>query len=148
MSREFEEIKTKVIRANHAAWNEGELDALDEIYSPDLVRHEPPFPEKPDLATYKQWIADSRVSYPDAKLNIDEMIIVGDKVASKWTFTGTHSGSHTALPIPPSNKFVEMKGASFAHMKGDLMTEEWIYGDYMGLFQQIGVIPAFEAEDT
>jgi predicted ester cyclase len=74
------------------------------------------------------------------------MIITGDRTASKWTFRGTHSGTHTALPISPSNAKVEMKGSSFAHLEGGKVIEEWIYGNYMGLFQQIGVIPSLEAE--
>jgi len=146
MSKKLEDFKAAVILAVEAAWNEGDLDALDQVYDPGLVRHEPPFPDKPDLAAYKEWIAATRVSYPDSKLVIEELIKVGNTTASRWTWRGTHTAENPATRIPPTGKQVELVGSNIGHLEGDLTIEEWSYGDYMGLFQQLGVIPALEPE--
>lgn len=146
MSEKLEEFATAVIRANEAAWNEGDVDALDKVYDAGFIRHEPPFPDKPNLATYKEWIAASRVSYPDATLEFEQMIKEGNATAARWIFRGTHTGEHPALPIPPTGQKVEMKGGSMTRIENNLIVEEWIYGDYMGLFQQLGVVPSFEPE--
>ena len=146
MSEKIKDFTTALIRANEAAWNEGDLDALDQVYDPGLVRHEPPFPDTPDLAAHKEWIAASRASYPDATLEFNEMIKEGNATAARWTFRGTHTGEHPALPIPPTGQKVKMTGGSMTRIEGDLIVEEWIFGDYMGLFQQLGVVPSFEPE--
>jgi hypothetical protein len=43
-------------RPTDEAWNKGNLDALDEVYSPNLVYHQPPFPDFVGLAAYKKYI--------------------------------------------------------------------------------------------
>jgi len=135
-----------VIEAIEIAWNEGSFEALDAIYDKFMVRHESPFPDKPNLEAYKEWIFATRESYPDATIKIDEVIREGNTTATRWTFKGTHTGQHPALPIPPTGKFVEFQGSGVAHWEDDRIVEEWIFGDYMSLFQQIGVIPTMELE--
>jgi len=146
MSKNPENYKATVIHAVEAAWNEGDLDALDQVYDAGLVHHEPPFPDQINLATYKEWIATTRVSYPDSKLVIEEMIKVGNTAATRWTWRGTHTVENPATRIPPTGKQVELMGCSIGHLEGDLTVEEWTHGDYLGMFQQLGVIPALEPE--
>ena len=43
-----------VAAAFEAAWNEGDVDALDAIAAPDLVVHDPPGPDLVGLDAYKR----------------------------------------------------------------------------------------------
>jgi predicted ester cyclase len=42
---------------------------------------------------------------------------------------------------PPCGKHVTMTGCNIAHWRGTKVIEEWEHGDYLGVLQQIGVIP-------
>src|SRR5437016_610685 len=95
-----------VIRRNIAELNEGNLDALFETYSPDVVWHNP-IPEYSD-ATISEWesqvkeqkagITRLRAAFPDMRTSVEEMIAEGDKVAWRGTFRGTHRGDLGNIP--------------------------------------------------
>ena len=134
------ELKAKIKRVIEGAWNQGKLDGLDEIFAPNYVHHRPPFADFEDLEAYKNHITDSRTSYPDVKLTIDEMIVEGDRYATLWTWGGTQSGVSPASGAPPTNKYVEFRGCSMVRWEGGKEVEEWALNNYLGLFEQLGVI--------
>jgi steroid delta-isomerase-like uncharacterized protein len=129
-------------KRNIEAYNEGHLDVLDEFYAADFVRHVPPFPDIEGLEALKQSIVDVRNAFPDRQLRIDELIVEVDTVAMRWTWRGTHTGQSVAIPIPPTGKQVVMTGCTTSHFVGGKRVEEWEYGDYVGLLQQLGLVPA------
>ena len=63
MSSKLEELVASGHHPVEAAWNEGEVDALDAIYDPNFVRHAPPFADINSLAEYKQYTEDSRRTF-------------------------------------------------------------------------------------
>jgi steroid delta-isomerase-like uncharacterized protein len=136
-----EERKATIRRAWYEAWNKGNLDALDEILAADFVRHRPPFPDIEGLEAFKQFVADTRSSYPDCQLTIHEMIIEGDTTAARWTWSGTHTGRSPTFDIPPTGKHGTLAACDVAHWVEGKCVEQWENGDYLGVFQQLGMIP-------
>jgi predicted ester cyclase len=136
-----EELKAKIKRVWEEAFNQGKMDGLDEIVAPNCVRHKPPFPDIVGREALKNFIADCRTSYPDVQLTIDKVIIEGDWTASLWTYKGTQSGVSPTTGAPPTNKYVEITGCTMARWEGGKSIEEWEHGDYLGLLQQLGVVP-------
>jgi len=134
------ELKAKIKRAFEEAWNQGKLDGLDEVVAPNYVHHRPPFADFEDLEAYKNHIKDCRVSYPDVKLTLDELIVAGDWSACLWTWGGTQRGVSPASGAPPTNKYVEFRGCSMTRWEAGKEVEEWALGDYLGLFEQLGVV--------
>jgi predicted ester cyclase len=134
------ELKAKIKRVIEEAWNQGKLDGLDEIFAPNYVHHRPPFAAFEGLEALKKHITDSRASYPDVKLTIDELIVEGDWSASLWTWGGTQSGVSPTSGAPPTNKYVEFRGCSMTRWEGGKAVEEWALGDFLGLFEQLGVV--------
>ena len=134
------ELKAKIKRAFEEAWNQGKVDSLDEVVAPNYVHHRPPFADFEDLEAYKNHIKDCRVSYPDVKLTLDELIVEGDWSAALWTWGGTQSGVSPTSGAPPTNKYVEYRGCSMTRWEGGKQVEEWELGDYLGLFEQLGVV--------
>ena len=53
-----------------------------------------------------------------------------------------HSGLAPAAVLPPSGKLFEFSGCSIYHFRAGRLVETWEFGDYLGLLQQLGVIPA------
>jgi steroid delta-isomerase-like uncharacterized protein len=68
------------------------------------------------------------------------MVAEGQKVVTRFVWTGTHRG--VFLGIPATGKSVEVKGVVIDLLEDGRMSESRILMDTMGLMQQLGVIPA------
>ena len=135
------ELKAIFNRAVSAAYNHGDVDKLDEIYAPEFVYHRPPLPDIVSLKAYKQTILDVLQTFTEVKITFDEIIVEGDTIATRWTWQGKHTGESPFLPFPPTGKEVKITGSSISHLQGGKATEEWNHADWMGFFQQLGIIP-------
>jgi predicted ester cyclase len=71
---------------------------------------------------------------------VREMVAEGEKVVTRFVFTGTHRG--TFLGSPATGSSVEVKGVVIDRLEDDKMADSRILMDTMGLMQQLGVIPA------
>ncbi len=136
-----EEFWDKTRRIIEDAYNKGHIDALDEIVAPDFVRHQPPFPDIVGLEAYKQYVANTRSSYPDAQLKLGEYISQGGTTAAQWTFEGTQTGVSPTTGAPGSGNRVSFTGLSLSRYEEGKQAEERAYGDWLSLMQQIGAIP-------
>lgn len=136
-----EDLKTKFLRVVNEAWNKGNLDVLDELHSAAYIEHHAPFPDVVGLDAFKQIVAGTRETYPDFRLTIHELIHEGDKLAARWTWTGTHLGQTPQLAIPPTGKFLTVPGSHIFHIEEGKLVEGWQFADALGLLRQLGVIP-------
>ena len=119
-----EEFKTTIRLANEAIWNEGKAELLDQHYAQDFVRHQLPFPDVEGLDALKAGVADVRNAYPDFHVTFDEMIVEGDTVAARWSWTGTHTGQGKLISVPPTGKQMSGTGMTMAHLVGGIAVEE------------------------
>jgi len=133
---ESDDRKARIHRAWTAAWDRGEVAALDEVLSPAYVRHGRDSDD--DLATFKASIVSARAAFPDLTTTLDEVIVEGDRAAIRWHSTGTHS--HSFLGVPSTGRTVEISGATFARFEGDLVIEEHVTWDPRALLTALGVI--------
>src|ERR1700732_1399930 len=93
------------------AWNQGNLDTLDELCAPDCVVH--------DMSTHgvfygidanKQRLQSYRSAMPDIHVTIEDLIAGGDKVVTRWCTRGTHEGELRGHP--PTYRHAEIAGVS------------------------------------
>ena len=70
------------------------------------------------------------------------MIVEGDKVAVRFTLTGSHQGEF--MGRPPTNKKVTMWGITIDRVAGGKFVEEWERSDTLGFKQQFGLKPTPE----
>lgn len=134
-----EENKALVLRDLEEIWSQGKLEVIDEIFAADFVGHTPGSPDIHGPEDDKQYVTIYRTAFPDMQLTIEDMIAEGDKVAVRWTFTGTHKGE--LMGIPPTGVQVTMTGISIGRFAGGKFVEGWDYGDALGLMQQLGAVP-------
>ena len=138
----LEGMKAKIRWAGEEAWLKGNLDALDEVYDPEYVCHRPPFPDLVGLDGVKASMADMRGAYTELRISYADMVAEGSTIAYRFTWTGKHTGQSPSLPIPPTGNEVSLHGClvvQIAHVK---IGEEFENSDYLGLLQQVGVVPA------
>ncbi len=142
----IEENKAIVRRFVEEVWNKGDLTVIDDLFATNYVNHDPNRPEVLDPESYKQWVVISRTGFPDLHVTIEEMIAEGDKVATRWTYRGTHKGE--LREIPPTGRQVTVTGINIARIAGGKIEECWWNYDALGLMQQLGIIPTMRQGES
>ena len=138
---QVEENKTLVRRDFEEIWIKGNLDVIDEIYDANFVKYSND--DKPKVhgpEELKQTATVHRTTFPDMQFAIEDMVAEGDKVAVRWTFTGTHKGK-LVVGIPPTGLQATMTGIAIYRITGGKIMEIWVNSDVLGLWLQLGVIP-------
>jgi len=120
-----------------AAWGQGDVDALDTLLSPAYLRHGgDPHPQ--GLDALKAAIVSTRAAFPDLVTTVDDIVIEGDRAAIRWHSSGTQTNPF--LGVPPTRRYVEVSGATFARFEGDRVVEEHVTWDPRALLPALGVI--------
>ena len=119
------------------AWNEGNVDILDEITTLDFeLRINPDFEAKNSRDLLKESIINTRTAYPDFLVTVDNRLFVSDTaVVIRWTITGTNTGvgSH-----PPTGKRANSNGFSVIFFADGKLTGEWIAYSDLTWVKQLG----------
>lgn len=136
-----QEWKAKVKQAWEATLNQGNFNAFDELVAPTHIRHQPPFPDLVGREAIKTYLADVRASYPDCHFTVNQILVEGEWDAIHWTLEGTHTGLSPTTGTPPTGKHIVMHGCSMERYEGGQAVESWVHADFLGLLQQLGVIP-------
>jgi len=133
-----EEMKA-LERRYYEAMNKKDLKVISELTASDIVLHGS-LDEIRGLEELIKYIEGVLKAFPDAHFTIDDIIVEGDKVAFRWTFTGTHKGEFKGMP--PTNKKVTVWGIEIDRVVGGKIVETWARADTLGMMQQLGLIPA------
>jgi steroid delta-isomerase-like uncharacterized protein len=122
-------------------WNNGRMEAIDEMASPDVIGHgQAQHATDIGLREFKPFVQALRSAFPDMKVTIDYIIEQGDKVVARWTSTMTHRGEF--LGIAPTGKKATITGTTTQRISGGKIVEGWDNWDQLGLLVQIGAVPA------
>lgn len=116
--------------------NEGRLDVLDQIAAPELefVIPTQPAPIVGHRA-FGGFVADLRAAFPDLAFEVTREVAADDKVAMRWTITGTHRGTFLGMP-PTGNSIVDHGIDIFTFRDGRIRTIHVNENDW-GLVQQL-----------
>jgi predicted ester cyclase len=93
-----EENKATVRRFVDEVQSGGNIDAIDELCSPEFVNHSAPPGVPSNCEGVKLVTAMFRQAFPDSYFTVEEMVAEGDKVATRKTFHGTHQGEFMGIP--------------------------------------------------
>jgi predicted ester cyclase len=76
-----------------------------------------------------------RASFPDLKWVVEEQIEEGDKVVTRFTWTGTHQAPF--LGMSPTGRHVTVWGVVIDHFRGEKVESTRIIMDTLGLMAQL-----------
>lgn len=140
----LEQNKATSRRWYEEIFNQGRLEVADEICAADYTNldlYGPPggWPHGPEGT--KAVVMTYRTAFPDVHFTVEDQIAEGDEVATRWTARGTHTGP---LPggIGPTGKPVVVTGISVERYDNGKMAESRVNWDFLGLLQQLGVVPS------
>ena len=132
------ENKALVQRWFDEVWNEGRVDAIDELLAPDSVVHGLGDGQMRGAAAFKPFHAAYRDAFPDVRIEIEDMVEEGDKVAFRWTGTASHRGQ--GLGFAATNRRVRFQGMGIIRVRNGKLVEGWNTFDQLGMLQQLGVV--------
>jgi predicted ester cyclase len=134
-----EENKAMLQRFYDEGWNANNLDVYDEMVAESF--HEwPGVPGLEGREGFRQLNVMFRAAMPDIWVTVDRLAAEGDRVACRWTSTGTHQGE--LFGIGPTGKQATVTGTSITRVSGGMIAEDWTNWDTLGLLQQLGAVPA------
>ena len=122
-------------------WHQGLLSRIDDLFTPDFVRHDPGGRELHGTEQNRQFISSLRTAFPDVHYTVEDQIAEGDKVVVRYRFQGTHLGAFQGMP--PTGKQVAYTGILIYRMAGGKIAEQWTELDLLGFLSQLGVLPNF-----
>jgi steroid delta-isomerase-like uncharacterized protein len=123
-------------------YNEGDLTLVDEIIADGNKLHHSAYPEDiVGLDAFKDYITNTRTAFPDMNLKFDETVVKGYKIITRWSLTGTNTGTFGELPA--TGKKVSYSGISLSNITNGKFAESWIIYNGLDLYKQLGfsIIP-------
>lgn len=113
------------------------LDRVGDIVSPDYENGAAPGSPVRGIAAFGP-IAALLAAFPDIHYTIADLIADGDRVAVRWSWTGTHTGPYRG--IAPTGKQVTNTGIAFFQIAGGKLVRGWIETDRLGFTLAIGAV--------
>jgi steroid delta-isomerase-like uncharacterized protein len=117
----------------------GDIDATGDYFHGEMVE-EVPFPgQGPGLHGLKETLTRIRDAFPDSKWTVEEQIAEGNKVLTRFIWSGTHQGEF--LGIPATNHPVRVWGMVIDRFEDGKVKSTRILLDTLSMLQQLGVAP-------
>jgi steroid delta-isomerase-like uncharacterized protein len=120
-------------------WNRHELDALDELASPDYRRHLGPSQPPIGRAAQKERLRGLLRAMPDTRFEIEDLIAEGDRVVFRVTVRATHQGE--LFGLAPTGTALAFSAIDILRFEAGKMVEHWGFGDSAALLRQLGKLP-------
>lgn len=134
-----EEIKAKFRRFNEEVYNKGNMDAWDDFFVPEYVEHTYPFGDIGPLNVVKDRLAELKSGVSNYHATIDELSLEGETAVMRFHSEGIHTGAF--FGAPPTGKKIVINGCCVYRMRNGMVVEAFIYNDWLGLLQQLGIVP-------
>lgn len=118
--------------------NQGRIEATGQFFREDVVEQVPLPGQGPGLEGLKDVLRGLRTAFPDMHWTVEEQIAEGDKVVSRFEWTGTHQG--TFFGVPATSRSVTVWGMVIDRFEGGKIKDTRILMDTLGLMMQLGVV--------
>jgi len=113
--------------------NTHQINRFGEVIAADYRQHNAMV--KPGLAGIQEGAAWFTSVFPDAHGEADDILVEGDKVVARFSWTGTHKGE--IFGIPATGKKVTWTGADWWRIENGKLAEHWDVVDWSALIQQL-----------
>jgi steroid delta-isomerase-like uncharacterized protein len=122
-------------------WNQGRVQAIDEMFAEDGIAHGLSDDSGNPLrgpAGFREFHARFREAFPDLVVTVEDTIAEEDKIAARCIVRGKHTGD--TLGFAASHAPMEITGISIVRIKDGKIIEAWNNFDFMTMYKQLGAI--------
>jgi steroid delta-isomerase-like uncharacterized protein len=120
--------------------NQGRFDSASQFVWEDVIEQVPLPGQGPGLEGLNDILRGMRSAFPDLHFAVEEQITEGDKVLTRFEWTGTHQGAFAG--IPPTGRPVKVWGMVIDRLEDGRIKDTRILMDMLGLMIQLGVFPS------
>ena len=121
-------------------FNKNNMAVADQVYDTNVYYYEPSAGEVVGLENLKKFVISWREAFPDSQLTIEEHVSEDERIATRWTFVGTHLG--TFRGVEPTGKHIKMGAMYFYRFARGKVVEIHAMVNIFSLLQQLGAVPA------
>ena len=119
--------------------NQGKMGSAEELVWEDVVEQVPLPGQGPGLEGLKDVLRVMRSAFPDIDFSIKEQVCEGDKVVSRFEWTGTHKAEF--MGVPATGRQVRVWGVVIDRLEAGRIKDTRILMDALGLMMQLGALP-------
>ena len=120
--------------------NEGQIDSAGQFVWEDVTEQVPFSGQGRGLEGLKDVLRGMRAAFPDLYFSVEEQIAEGDKVLTRFEWTGTHQGEF--LGVPATGRPVRVWGMVIDRLQDGRIKDTRIIMDALGMMVQLGVFPS------
>ncbi|WP_164851263.1 ester cyclase [Larkinella soli] len=118
-------------------WNEGRLDRLDDLLTPDYRNHSSSIPNpQPGPEGLKPIVQAIRNAFPDLNYRIEDLIVTEDRVVARVVMSGTQTGDF--FGIAPTGRRIEVSQMNIEAVRDGRIAEHWRLTDEAAMLRQMG----------
>jgi len=129
------ENKELVGRFYKEVYVDWDMAVVDEVVSPQFTSHDWPKGSPTGPQAFRDYYDDLRLTVPDARYEVDDLIAERDRVVVRWRLLGTHKGAFR--DIAPTGRAITLKGIAIYRVEGGKLMERWVVSDLYGVLEQI-----------
>jgi steroid delta-isomerase-like uncharacterized protein len=133
-----EQNKAVVTRFVEEVWENGNVGAIDTLFTEDSVLHDPTGDVRGREA-FKTYNERYLAAFPDLQYDIEDMIAEGDRVVFRARMRGTHEGEF--MGFEPTGQRFDAEGIIIARIEDGMIAERWASYDALGMMRQLGILP-------
>lgn len=126
-----------VVRRLFDAINAQDYASLGELVDPDYT-HRAPGEEVRGVEGLRALLTAYHRGFPDLELVVQDMFSDGDRVATTFTFNGTHRGE--LMGVPATGRCVSVHGVIHSRVEDGRVREEWELLDLATMYRQLGLV--------
>jgi len=119
--------------------NQGKIESTGEFFWEDMVEQVPLPGQGPGLRGLQDVLRGMRAAFPDMHWTVEEQIAEGDKVMTRFEWTGTHRTEF--FGVPATGRPVRVWGIVIDRLEGGKIKDTRIIMDALGLMMQLGTFP-------
>lgn len=131
----MEKNKELMRRFYEELFNKGNLQVIDEIFDKNFVDRSF-YGKEARLDEVKNSFREFRKAFPDMHVKIYDMIAEKDKIAVRFTLSGTHNGIFAG--VPPTGRKISISVIDIMRIEDGRLAERWGVEDNLSLWQQLG----------
>jgi steroid delta-isomerase-like uncharacterized protein len=131
---------TTTMRTAYERINAGDIDGFGDLVADDFTEHDD-MPAVPTKAGMLDFFRSLLESFPDFRMDVDDLIAGDDKTVARVTATGTHKGEFMGVPATGTRAEIKLIDIMRFDDTGRIC-EHWGLADMLSLMQQLGVVPA------
>jgi steroid delta-isomerase-like uncharacterized protein len=87
---------------------------------------------------YAAAVAATHAAFPDLVVTVHDQVAEDDKVVTRWSATGTHTGNFAG--VPATGRVITVSGIHVHRIRHGRLIEHWEELNLLGALRQLGVM--------